>query len=89
MHSVSDCKAPIRRCNCGGAHRFGSRVYLAHPTHSEPASKEQLQSKRQMSQKEYYAVARAKVAIARAEAAVAVALQKSDELKNHEESCIS
>ncbi|KHJ32514.1 putative eka-like protein [Erysiphe necator] len=69
MHLVTDCKAPTKCRNCGGPHRSDSRNCLARPSRSGPVTKYRLKTIRQMSQREYHAEARAKVAIIRAEAA--------------------
>ncbi|POS82454.1 hypothetical protein EPUL_005836, partial [Erysiphe pulchra] len=72
MHHNIECKAPTRCRNCGGPHRSDSRNCLARPSRTGPVTKEQLAKIRQMSQKEYHAVARAKAAVLRAKAAVEV-----------------
>ncbi|KAI0997130.1 hypothetical protein K3495_g11057 [Podosphaera aphanis] len=73
MHSTAECKAHTKCRNCGGPHRSDSRNCLARPTRSGPVTKEQLVTIRQASQREFAAVARAKVAVRRAEAAATVA----------------
>ncbi|POS82964.1 hypothetical protein EPUL_004832 [Erysiphe pulchra] len=68
FHLVIDCKAPTRCRDCGGLHRSDSRDCLARPSHSGPVTKNQLHTIRQMSQREYHAIARVKAAVIRAEA---------------------
>ncbi|KHJ30378.1 putative eka-like protein [Erysiphe necator] len=48
--------------NCSGPHRADSRRCLARPTRSDAPTKEQLKTYRQMGEREYNAVQRAKVA---------------------------
>lgn len=62
MHSPTECKALSRCRNCGGPQKSDSRSCLACPTRSGPITKEQLVTIRQMSQREYYAVCRARAA---------------------------
>ncbi|KHJ34722.1 putative eka-like protein [Erysiphe necator] len=69
MYSMNECKAPTNCRNCGGPHRSDSRNYLARPSRSGPASKDQLKTIRQMGQREYHAKARAEAAVIRAEVA--------------------
>lgn len=71
MHSITDCKAPTKCRNGGGPHRSESRNCLARPSLTGPGTKEQLEVIRQMIQREYHAVARAKAATLRSEVAVA------------------
>ena len=77
MHSSAECKAHTKCRNCGGPHRSDSRDCLARPTKSGSASKENLETIRQASQREFTAVVRAKSAVRRAEAAISAASEKA------------
>ncbi|KHJ31574.1 putative eka-like protein [Erysiphe necator] len=58
MNSINECKAPTKCRNCGGSQRSDNRNCPAHPSRSEPVSKDQLRTFRQMGQREYHAKAR-------------------------------
>ncbi|KHJ31883.1 putative eka-like protein [Erysiphe necator] len=62
-YHTADIGMAATKCrNCGGPHRADSRRCLARPTRSGSPTKEQLKTYRQMGEREYNAVQRAKVA---------------------------
>lgn len=69
MHIQNECKALTKCRNCGGSHRSDSTRCLARPNRAGAPTKEQLKIYRQMGDREYQAVVRAKAAEAKATAA--------------------
>ncbi|KHJ33802.1 putative eka-like protein [Erysiphe necator] len=61
-HSEELCMAATKCRNCGGPHRSDSRRCLARPTRLGAPTKEQMKTFRQVGEREYQAVLRAKVA---------------------------
>ncbi|KHJ36232.1 putative eka-like protein [Erysiphe necator] len=61
-HVADSCMAATECKNCGGPHRADSRRCLARPTRSGAPSKEQMKTYRQMGEREYQAVQRARIA---------------------------
>ncbi|KHJ35571.1 putative eka-like protein [Erysiphe necator] len=61
-HTADNCMATTKCRNCGGPHRADSRRCLACPMRSSAPTKEQLKTYRQMREREYNAVQRARVA---------------------------
>ncbi|POS83661.1 hypothetical protein EPUL_003788 [Erysiphe pulchra] len=73
MHAITECKAPTRRCNCGGPHKSDSTNCFTRPSRSGPVRKDQIKIIRQMGQREYHAKVRTEAAVMRAEAAAVAA----------------
>ncbi|KHJ30484.1 putative eka-like protein [Erysiphe necator] len=61
-HSEELCMAATKCRNCGGPHRSDSRRCLASPTRLGAPTKEQMKTFRQVGEREYQAVLRAKAA---------------------------
>ncbi|KHJ34397.1 putative eka-like protein [Erysiphe necator] len=61
-HTEDLCMATTKCRNCGGPHRSDSRRCLARPTRSGAPTKEQMRTFRQIGEREYQAVLRAKAA---------------------------
>ncbi|KHJ30290.1 putative eka-like protein [Erysiphe necator] len=61
-HTTDICMAATKRRNCGGPHPADSRRRLVRPTRSGAHSKEQMKTYRQMGEREYQAVQRARFA---------------------------
>ncbi|POS82948.1 hypothetical protein EPUL_005815 [Erysiphe pulchra] len=61
-HTVDICMAENKCRNCDGPHRAESRRYLARPTRFGAPPKEQLKTYRQLGEREYQAVQRARIA---------------------------
>ncbi|KHJ34349.1 putative eka-like protein [Erysiphe necator] len=61
-HTEDLCTAATKCRNCGGPHRSDSHRFLARPTRSGAPTKEQMKTFRQVGEREYQAVLRAKAA---------------------------
>lgn len=62
MHGEEACKSLTKCKNCGGPHKSGSTKCLARPTRLSAPTKEQLKIYRQVGDREFHAVAKAKAA---------------------------